>query len=85
LEHEDDILLQLHGIAVIEAGSLNLEPGIATYDARTKRLIVCCKNGTLLGVEAIKQENKKLLTAGEWWNGMSRPGNGRYIKLNCVQ
>ena len=78
-----DKLVQLHGISVVEADNPRPEPGTAIYDSHVNRLVVGCLDGTFLGVEALKQENRNLLGAKEWWNGASTAaGKARHIKFN---
>jgi len=52
-----------------------INPGEATYDNSTRRLIVRCAKGTEIAVSAVKQQDRKQLPAKEWWNGLPRAGN----------
>jgi len=46
--------------------------GFGIYDSRrTGCLIVGCRDETYLGIRSVKQENRALLEAREWWNGLN--------------
>ncbi|KAF9500696.1 Formyltransferase [Pleurotus eryngii] len=50
--------------------------GTAVFDAhfRGGGLLIRCAEGSLLHVPRVKQENKTLLLASEWWNGVKGLG-----------
>ncbi|KAF9225926.1 Formyltransferase [Gyrodon lividus] len=56
-------------------------PGIAHYSPQTKSLFVMCADGTWLSVERLQTQDKAILMAKEWWNGVKSMGwvkNGRF-------
>jgi len=66
--------LQLHQITQYLrdgdlAGSIRF-PGMAFYHPPTSALLVRCANETLLQVGQVKQQDRRLLAAKEWWNGV---------------
>ena len=46
--------------------------GFGTYDRKgTGCLIIGCRDETYLRIRSVKQENRALLDAREWWNGLN--------------
>ncbi|EJC97747.1 Formyltransferase [Fomitiporia mediterranea MF3/22] len=45
-------------------------PGDTTFDPTTRKLAIRCANGTFLYVPVVKQQDKKLLSAEDWWKGV---------------
>ncbi|EKM57977.1 uncharacterized protein PHACADRAFT_139485 [Phanerochaete carnosa HHB-10118-sp] len=70
--------VQLHSLSVYELppGSLLwrlAEPGMGWYDPRTDALAIRCAGETLLVVSELKKQDRTLIPAKAWWNGI-RPG-----------
>ncbi|CAL1699743.1 unnamed protein product [Somion occarium] len=70
--------LQLHGVSMLDAAALSehvlsqlMEPGFATYDSYSRSLVVRCSDGSILQAKQVKQQDRALLNAREWWNGVS--------------
>ncbi|KAF9239790.1 hypothetical protein BU15DRAFT_61719 [Melanogaster broomeanus] len=56
-------------------------PGTASYSPQRKSLLVNCADRTRLSVERLQTQDKAMLTAKEWWNGVKGMGlvkDGRY-------
>ncbi|THH18728.1 hypothetical protein EW146_g2310 [Bondarzewia mesenterica] len=47
-------------------------PGVARYDPSKKAVLVRCANGSVLGVSNLKSQDRKLVPAKEWWNGIPK-------------
>lgn len=64
------------------ADAANPPVGFGIYDRnRTGCLIVGCRDETYLRIRSVKQENRALLEAREWWNGVVGAGD-RPIKMS---
>jgi len=50
------------------------QAGDAIYDAHTQSLIVRCADQTEISVTLLQQENKRVLGANDFWNGIRRDG-----------
>jgi methionyl-tRNA formyltransferase len=63
--------MQLHDTAVVGPDELGAKPGAGEvgYDGRSDGLIIGCSQSTYLRVRKVKQENRKLMAARDWWNG----------------
>lgn len=56
--------------------------GFGIYDRKgTNSFIVGCRDETYLRIRSVKQENRALLDAREWWNGLNA-GPNRPIRLS---
>ncbi|KZT71902.1 Formyltransferase [Daedalea quercina L-15889] len=66
--------LQLHSISVYDGPSDVLKqlpiPGTATFDRSANALLIRCASDTILSVPQVKQQDRTLLKAREWWNGV---------------
>ncbi|KAI0739117.1 Formyltransferase [Daedaleopsis nitida] len=67
--------LQLHNPAVLDTLHPGLElelplEGTATYHPPSRALIVRCAEDTYLNVPQVRQQDRSLLKAKEWWNGV---------------
>lgn len=49
-------------------------PGTAYYSGRTGSLVVKCAEGTWLSVERLQTQDRAMLEAKEWWNGVKGLG-----------
>ncbi|KIK98613.1 hypothetical protein PAXRUDRAFT_823721 [Paxillus rubicundulus Ve08.2h10] len=49
-------------------------PGIACYSSQTKSLLVTCADKTWLSVDRLQTQDKAILKAKEWWNGVKGMG-----------
>lgn len=49
-------------------------PGTAYYSRKTKSLVVKCAEGTWLSVERLQTQDRAMLEAKEWWNGVRGMG-----------
>ncbi|KAH9833243.1 Formyltransferase [Rhodofomes roseus] len=70
--------LQLHSVTAVTDAADVLEEqlttvGTAIYHRPTDSLLVRCASDTVLSVQKVKQQDRNLLAAREWWNGV-RPG-----------
>ncbi|KAK7680183.1 hypothetical protein QCA50_016692 [Cerrena zonata] len=70
--------LQLHSLSIADASHISAhvlpqlyEPGTAFYDSYHRSLLVRCSDKSILKVEKVKQQDRALLAAKEWWNGVS--------------
>ncbi|EIN08600.1 Formyltransferase [Punctularia strigosozonata HHB-11173 SS5] len=45
-------------------------PGTALYAPHDRRLAIACARGTVLGVSALKPQDRALVSAKDWWNGL---------------
>ncbi|TFK46837.1 Formyltransferase [Heliocybe sulcata] len=63
--------LQLHFPSVYpsEAPLLPPEPGAAVYHAITRSLLIRCAGDTVLSVPKVKQQDRAMLDAKDWWSG----------------
>ncbi|KDQ58671.1 hypothetical protein JAAARDRAFT_128748 [Jaapia argillacea MUCL 33604] len=66
--------LQLHEISSLPSSqsprlALPL-PGMATFHPPTRSLVIRCAGEALLSVQKVKQQDRSLLAAKEWWNGL---------------
>ena len=46
------------------------EPGDATFDPLTSNIAIRCANDSYVLLPSVKQQDRKLLAAKEWWNGV---------------
>ena len=49
-------------------------PGTAYYSRKTRTLIVKCAEGTWLSVERLQTQDRAMMEAREWWNGIKGMG-----------
>ena len=50
--------------------------GFGIYDRKgTNSLIIGCRGETYLRIRSVKQQNRALLNAREWWNGLNAGAN----------
>ena len=49
-------------------------PGTAYYSPITRSLVVKCAEGTWLSVERLQTQDRAMLEAKEWWNGVKGMG-----------
>ncbi|OAX41625.1 Formyltransferase [Rhizopogon vinicolor AM-OR11-026] len=68
--------LQLHDVSVSgrhdDLGPTG--PGWAVYSPHTRTVLVSCADGEWLGVLRLKTQDRTLLAAKEWWNGVKGLG-----------
>ncbi|KIP07267.1 hypothetical protein PHLGIDRAFT_512578 [Phlebiopsis gigantea 11061_1 CR5-6] len=87
--------LQLHDPFVESAPSegaksLLINPGMMVYEPTTKALVIRCADDTCIRVGQVKQQDRALLSAKQWWNGV-RPemvvsvGGGEKVVLLSSQ
>jgi hypothetical protein len=54
--------------------------GFGIYDRKgTGCILIGCRDETYLRIRSVKQENRTLLDAREWWNGLD--AGGRPIRM----
>ncbi|KAM5536107.1 hypothetical protein V8D89_010206 [Ganoderma adspersum] len=68
--------LQLHNPSVFAEQYPDIEnyfpvEGAATYHSPTKTLVVRCAQNTYLSVPEVRQQDRRLLNAKQWWNGVT--------------
>jgi len=72
----DGRTLQLHDVNVSgrhdDLGPT--EPGWAVYSPHTRTVLVSCADGEWLSVPKLKTQDRTLLVAKEWWNGVKGLG-----------
>ncbi|KAG0706958.1 Formyltransferase [Suillus ampliporus] len=72
----DGRTLQLHHVSVSgrhdDLGPV--EPGWAVYSPHTRTLLMSCADGNWLSVLKLKTQDRALLAAKEWWNGVKGLG-----------
>lgn len=63
-----------------------LDPGDAIFDPSSQAIIVRCANDTEISVTHLQQENKRVLGALDFWNGVRPDGlhNGIILKLRSI-
>ncbi|KAG6810116.1 hypothetical protein H0H92_013233 [Tricholoma furcatifolium] len=63
--------VQLHSPYVLDSppDSLSDVPGSATFQKATRTLVIRCADGSVLSVPLMKQQDKALMEAKDWWNG----------------
>lgn len=49
-------------------------PGTASYSPKTRSLVIKCAEGTWLSVERLQTQDRAVLDAKEWWNGVKGMG-----------
>ena len=49
-------------------------PGTAYYSPKTRSLIIKCAGETWLGAERLRTQDRAMLEAKEWWNGVKGMG-----------
>ncbi|KAF8131646.1 formyl transferase [Boletus edulis] len=49
-------------------------PGTAYYSPKTRSLVVRCAEGTWLSVERLQTQDRAMMGAKEWWNGVKGMG-----------
>lgn len=54
--------------------SLTECPGTACYSPKTNSLVVKCAEGTWLSVDKLQTQDRAMLEAKEWWNGVKGMG-----------
>ncbi|KAG5336919.1 hypothetical protein C0989_011517 [Termitomyces sp. Mn162] len=64
-------IVQLHAPYVLNTPSESLSnvPGHATFQNFTRALDIRCSDGSVLRVPLLKQQDKALMEAKDWWNG----------------
>ncbi|EPS95268.1 hypothetical protein FOMPIDRAFT_1038584 [Fomitopsis schrenkii] len=67
--------LQLHGASTPHTSQADVlkqlpVPGTAIYDRAADALLIRCASDTVLAVSEVKQQDRTLLKAREWWNGV---------------
>ncbi|KAH7887018.1 Formyltransferase [Phlebopus sp. FC_14] len=58
-----------------------VRPGATVYSPRTKNLLVACAGGEWLSVERLQTQDRAMVQAREWWNGIKGMGwvnDGRF-------
>lgn len=72
----DGRTLQLHHLSVAKShDDLGpVEPGWAVYSPHTRTILINCADGKWLSVLKLKSQDRALLTAKEWWNGVKGLG-----------
>lgn len=62
------------------------DPGDATFDPSSQAIIIRCANDTEISVTHLQQENKRVLGALDFWNGVRPDGlhNGIILKLRSI-
>ena len=68
-------MLQLHDPTVFQNPSDTLlslipEVGMAVYESHSDSLLVRCASNTVLSVRRVQQQDKKVMDAKPWWNGV---------------
>lgn len=68
-------LVQLHSLSVYEQPPRTFldrlfEPGMGWYDPRTDSLAIRCAGDSILSVWELKTQDRALLKAKAWWNGV---------------
>ncbi|KAL0959712.1 hypothetical protein HGRIS_011405 [Hohenbuehelia grisea] len=53
---------------------LGLPPSHVVYDSTSAALLIRCADDSVLATPMVKQENKALMSALEWWNGVKGLG-----------
>ncbi|OBZ67361.1 Methionyl-tRNA formyltransferase [Grifola frondosa] len=87
--------LQLHSPSVLaERSTDTLEliprPGLAVYHLPKSSLLIRCAADTVLSVPQVKQQDRALLKAKEWWNGvrpemrMSEEGPVQFLSWDAL-
>lgn len=72
--------VSIAGLCAIPPGSPltpqmgNARPGRARYSSTAKQLLVACAGGSLLSVDRLQTQDRAVLTAREWWNGLKGMG-----------
>lgn len=57
--------------------------GFGIYDRKgTNGFIIGCRDETYLRIRSVKQENRALLDAHEWWNGLNAGSYNRPIRVS---
>ncbi|RDX47192.1 Formyltransferase [Lentinus brumalis] len=67
--------LQLHSPSILDVPPVGLDKelpveGSATFHPPSRALIVRCADNTYLSVPEVRQQDRHLLKAKEWWNGV---------------
>ncbi|OCH89234.1 Formyltransferase [Obba rivulosa] len=67
--------LQLHSPSIFTTPLPNSDellpaPGTAVYHHPASALLIRCANDTILSVPQVKQQDRSLLQAKQWWNGV---------------
>ncbi|KAI0732728.1 Formyltransferase [Fomitopsis betulina] len=67
--------MQLHGVSTPHTGQAEAlkqlpMPGTAIYDQTANALLIRCASDTVIAVSEVKQQDRTLLKAREWWNGV---------------
>ena len=72
----DGRTLQLHDVSV--SGGHDdpgpTEPGWAVYSPHARTILMSCADGEWLSVQKLKTQDRALLAAKEWWNGVKGLG-----------
>ncbi|KAG6902154.1 hypothetical protein C0995_003628 [Termitomyces sp. Mi166 len=68
--------VQLHAPRILDTPPRYLSdiPGTATFDKSTRSLVIRCSDGSVLSVPLIRQQDKTLMEAKDWWNGAKSLG-----------
>ncbi|KAG2143025.1 Formyltransferase [Suillus clintonianus] len=72
----DGRTLQLHHVSVsVSHNDMGpVEPGWAVYAPHTRTILINCADGEWLSVLKLKTQDRALLAAKEWWNGVKGLG-----------
>ncbi|KAG6916959.1 hypothetical protein DXG01_004508 [Tephrocybe rancida] len=78
--------VQLHSPYVLDTppDSLSDVPGTATFQKSTRTLVVRCADSSVLSVPLMKQQDKALMEAKDWWNGAKGLGLVKDGELNFL-
>jgi Formyl transferase, C-terminal domain len=83
--------VQLFNVTVLPPSDFNpfldaKKPGLAHFNKKRETVDVQCANGSQISVGSVKQRNKNLISAKDWWNGVwsSRKEDG-FVRLNLVK
>ena len=52
----------------------NMSPGTAVYSPKAGTLLVACADREVLSVERLQTQDRAMLRAKEWWNGVKGMG-----------
>ncbi|KAI0042710.1 Formyltransferase [Auriscalpium vulgare] len=67
-------LVQLHDPVALDAldapDKLPRAPGHAVYERKMDTVVVRCAGGSVLAVPRLKTQDKNLISAKDWWNGV---------------
>lgn len=69
---DGETTLQLHSPAILPSPVLpaSAPPGTAALDSATRTIVVRCADGGDVAFEKAKMQDKKLVSAKDFWNGV---------------